>query len=110
MAAGDAQIVRALELAAIRALLEGGHGQRIVRPAHAALRRRGLSFRNGHFGTFSRTNRIKSRYARMVLRASAGRADARRTRADRSRSEPRLYRFLPHLQGSVGCKVLKGDP
>src|SRR3546814_19559924 len=56
MAAGSAQIVRALEFAAIRAFLERVRRQRIVRTTHTALRRRGFSLGDGHFGTLCRVN------------------------------------------------------
>jgi hypothetical protein len=53
MAAGDAQIVREMKLAAIRAFLVIDRLQRMVAAAHIALRRRGFSFRDGHSGTCS---------------------------------------------------------
>jgi hypothetical protein len=52
MAARAAQIVGALEFAAIRAFLIRLHGESIVRPAHAPPGRRGLSLWDGHLGTF----------------------------------------------------------
>ncbi|PAV93233.1 hypothetical protein WR25_13352 [Diploscapter pachys] len=51
MAAGGAQIVRTLQFAAVRALLERRDAERVVATAHAALRGRGLSLGDGHFGT-----------------------------------------------------------
>src|SRR5690242_3163915 len=51
MAARRAQIVRALQLAAVRAFLERLDLQRIMGPTHAALGGRSLSLRDGHFGT-----------------------------------------------------------
>src|SRR6186997_1771360 len=51
MAAGLAQIVRQLELTAVRALLKRRGLQRMVAAAHVALGGRGFSFRNGHRGT-----------------------------------------------------------
>jgi hypothetical protein len=52
MAACRAQIVRQLQLAAIRALLERRRLQRVVAAAHVPLRRRGFSLRDSHCGTF----------------------------------------------------------
>ena len=52
-AAGVAQIVRTLQLTAIRAFLEGVDRQRVVAAAHVALRGRSLSLGDGHVGTCS---------------------------------------------------------
>jgi hypothetical protein len=56
MAARAAQVVRTLQFATIGAFLKRSNGQRVVRTAHIALRRRGFSFWNGHFGTCLTTN------------------------------------------------------
>src|SRR5687768_13476831 len=48
VAAGGAQVVRNLQLAAILAFLERRHLERIVAATHVALRRRRFSFRDGH--------------------------------------------------------------
>jgi hypothetical protein len=53
MAAFGAQIVRQLELAAIRAFLIVDRLQRMMAAAHVALRRRCFSFGDGHPGTCS---------------------------------------------------------
>src|SRR3954464_10220151 len=53
MTAGDAQIVRQMQLAAIRAFLVIDRLQRVMAAAHVALRRRGFSFGDGHPGTCS---------------------------------------------------------
>src|SRR3546814_16850416 len=55
------QIVRALEFAAIRAFLERVRRQRIVRTTHTALRGRGFSLGDGHFGTLCRVNATGAR-------------------------------------------------
>src|SRR3546814_15438274 len=48
MAAGVAEVVRALQLAAVRAFLKGFDLQAVVAATHAALRGRGFSLGNGH--------------------------------------------------------------
>src|SRR5271169_331010 len=48
VAAGFAQVVRTLQLAAIRALRIGGRFQRMVRSPHIAPRWRSFLFGNGH--------------------------------------------------------------
>ncbi len=48
MAAGGADMVRPLQLAAIRTFRIGFRAQGMVRTAHVALRRRGFSFWNRH--------------------------------------------------------------
>src|SRR6185369_13250425 len=50
MAAGTADMMRALGLAAIGAVAMGGSRQGMVRAAHVAARRRGFSFRDRHGG------------------------------------------------------------
>jgi hypothetical protein len=61
VAAGGAQIVRATQLAAIRALLECRDAQRIVRTTHATPRRRSLSLWDGHVGKPSNVWIFKTR-------------------------------------------------
>ena len=51
VAAGRAQVVRQLQLAAIRAFLEARRLQRMMAAAHVALRRRSFSLGDGHCGT-----------------------------------------------------------
>jgi hypothetical protein len=53
MAAGGAEIVRQVKLAAILAFLVIDRLQRMVAAAHVALRRRGFSLGDGHAGTCS---------------------------------------------------------
>src|SRR5690606_1858843 len=53
VAASGAQVVRALQLAAIGALVEGFDLQRIMRPAVAPAVRRYFSLRDSHLGTCS---------------------------------------------------------
>jgi hypothetical protein len=53
MAALATKVVRALELTAIRAFLEGRDRQRMVAATHIPLRRRGFSLGDSHFGTCS---------------------------------------------------------
>jgi hypothetical protein len=53
MAASLAQVVRQLQFAAIRALLELGRGQRMMAATHVPLGRRGFSLRDSHCGTFN---------------------------------------------------------
>jgi hypothetical protein len=48
MAASRTQIVRQLQLAAVRAFLERRRAERIMAPAHVALRRRGFSLGDSH--------------------------------------------------------------
>ena len=48
VAAGAADVVRAAQLAAVRALVGIAGDQRVMRPAHAALGARDLAFRNSH--------------------------------------------------------------
>src|SRR3546814_14913826 len=48
MAAGVAEVVRALQLAAVRAFLKGFDLQAVVAATHSALRGRGFSLGNGH--------------------------------------------------------------
>src|ERR1043165_6215046 len=57
MAAGTADMVRALGLAAIRAVAMGGRRKRVMRAAHVAARRRGFSFRDRHGGKLLRARR-----------------------------------------------------
>jgi hypothetical protein len=52
MAAGRAQIVRQLQFAAIRAFLKLDRLQRMMAAAQVPLRRRGVSLRDSHCGTF----------------------------------------------------------
>src|SRR5438270_5635189 len=59
MAAGAAHIVRQLEFAAIRALLERGRLQRMVAAAHVPLRRRSFSFRDSHAAPSKAMSSIK---------------------------------------------------
>ena len=47
-AAGPAQVVRQLQLTAVRAFLELGRGQRVMAATHVAAGRRGLALGNGH--------------------------------------------------------------
>ena len=54
VAAGGAQMVGALQFAAIRAFLESRGRQRIVSATHVAPRRRSFSFGDGHCGTLLR--------------------------------------------------------
>ena len=53
MAACVAQMVRTLQLAAVRAFLECFGGQRIMAAAHTALRRGSFAFWDSHVGTYS---------------------------------------------------------
>jgi hypothetical protein len=53
VAAGGAQVVRALQFATVRALVESFDLQRIMAAAHAPAGGTGLSFGDSHFGTFS---------------------------------------------------------
>src|SRR3954470_22961524 len=48
MAAGRAEVMRPLQLAAIRAFGVGGGAERVMRTPHVAARGRGLLFRNSH--------------------------------------------------------------
>src|SRR5882757_3524620 len=50
MAAGTADVMRQLGLAAVRAVTMGDGRQGVVRAAHVAARRRGFSFRDRHGG------------------------------------------------------------
>jgi hypothetical protein len=51
VAASVAQVVRALQFAAIAALMESFDLQRVMAAAHATAGRRGFSFGDSHFGT-----------------------------------------------------------
>jgi hypothetical protein len=53
MAAGLAQVVRALQLAAVRAFVERFNLERVVRAAHAPAGGTGFSLRDSHLGTCS---------------------------------------------------------
>jgi DNA-binding response OmpR family regulator len=72
MAAGRAHMVRALQLAAVRAFLKGFDLQRIMATTHAALRRRGFSLGDSHLGTCSISKNIvfQQTYAQMATLAS----------------------------------------
>jgi hypothetical protein len=51
-------MVRAFQLAAVRAFLKGFNLQRIMATTHAALRRRGFSLGDSHLGTCSISKKI----------------------------------------------------
>jgi hypothetical protein len=72
MPAGIAQIVRALQLATVRAFLKRLDGQGVMRAAHAPAGGRSLSLGNGHLGTFYSDQQLgfRPRYAQPMIRAS----------------------------------------
>lgn len=100
MAARIAQMVRALQLAAVRAFLECFSGQRIMAAAHTALRGGSFPFGDSHLGTYS-----ISKYNEF-LRAigQSVHPDKRRLSAPDSslywQVKRRLYAFLRAMQGN----------
>src|SRR5687768_8126511 len=77
MAARLAEVVRQLQLAAVRAFLERRRLQRVMAAAHVALRRRCFSFRNSHFGTCSHFSSTK-KLATICAQSLRGRTPRRR--------------------------------
>src|SRR6185312_13682208 len=79
VAAGAADVMRTLLLAAIGALGIGGGGQAMMGPAHVPLRRRGFSFGDRHGGNSSVLRRIgPKRAAARFHSLPSGRAKTRR--------------------------------
>src|SRR3546814_20973953 len=102
MAAGSAQIVRALEFAAIRAFLERVRRQRIVRTTHTALRGRGFSLGDGHFGTLCRVNATGARSARTRPAATDGPEGPRTDHGQTPREASRHRAFEDRQVGVEG--------
>src|SRR3546814_9904496 len=67
MAAGVAEVVRALQLAAVRAFLKGFDLQAVVAATHSALRGRGFSLGNGHDFSCILKNCVTNRLPGFVL-------------------------------------------
>src|SRR3546814_3632015 len=69
MAAGVAEVVRALQLAAVRAFLKGFDLQAVVAATHSALRGRGFSLGHGHDFSCILKNCVTNRLPGFVLRS-----------------------------------------
>src|SRR3546814_10264945 len=81
MAAGVAEVVRALQLAAVRAFLKGFDLQAVVAATHSALRGRGFSLGNGHDFSCILTNCVTNRLPGFVLPVAGNDWPARRAEA-----------------------------
>src|SRR3546814_4807527 len=78
MAAGVAKVVRALQLAAVRAFLKGCDLQAVVAATHAALRGRGFSLGNGHDFSCILKNCVTNRLPGFVVPVAGNDWPARR--------------------------------
>src|SRR3546814_2124419 len=101
MAAGVAKVVRALQLAAVRAFLKGFDLQAVVAATHAALRGRGFSLGNGHDFSCILKNCVTNRLPGFVVPVAGNDWPARR--AERSAEHTSELQTLMRISYAVFC-------